>query len=109
LIFTHFFKKGKLKQTKSLSETTLKNFTLHLPLKNDEGKYDSVPLHPFFEAILTGKIALKDIIYDLQYNTAKLDNEKQNNETPQRDTPTRTPGLTASTPKFDRLTVTIQR
>jgi len=55
LNFHIFFKKDELKQTEFPAETAIKNFTLHLPLKNDEGKYDSVLLHIFFEAILVQK------------------------------------------------------
>jgi len=47
------------------------------------------------------------ILFHYIYFLKPFSCKNQNNETPQRDTPTRTPGSRASTTKFDRLTLTI--
>jgi hypothetical protein len=69
LIFQNFVPKDKLKTTKFLEGSTLKNFELHLPLATDDSTIESINLQQYFEAILAGKVSLKDLIVGMQYTT----------------------------------------
>ncbi len=62
-------------KTKIPANTNIHNFLVRLPLPDNDGNFKSVNLDQYFEAILTGRVSIKDLIGDLQYTTASDDNK----------------------------------
>ncbi len=65
-IFENFIPQAKLLKTKFPANTNIHNFLVHLPLPDNDGNFKSVDLNQYFEAILTGRVSIKDLIGDLQ-------------------------------------------
>jgi prefoldin subunit 5 len=113
LIFKNFVPKDKLKSTKFPTGTRIKNFSLRLPLSTDDNIIESVTIEKYFEAVLSGKVSLKDIIGELQYTIMSEQEETETIESHMqlRDTESvdyKEPSYTEKTPKNqDKVTVSI--
>jgi hypothetical protein len=113
LIFKNFVPKYKIKTTTFPTGTRLKNFYLQLPLATDDNTIESVTIEKYFEAILSGKVSLKELIGDLQYMIVSEQEVTENaeNEMELRDREAvdyEEPALTERTPRNpDKITVNI--
>jgi hypothetical protein len=77
LIFRNFIKKDSLTSTYFHRDAVLANFELSLPLEHNSGTFKAVTFNGFFQAIRTGKVALKSLVVDKMVNTEQL--KTQNN------------------------------
>lgn len=113
LIFQNFVPRDKLLSTKFPTGTKLKNFFLRLPLAVDDNTVESVTIEKYFEAILTGKISLKDLIGDLQYTVGSEQDMTEVDDvnmilTEKENVDNEEPVLSERTPKNpDRINITL--
>jgi hypothetical protein len=105
--------RDKLLSTKFPTGTKLKNFYLRLPLAVDDNTIESVTIEKYFEAILTGKISLKDLIGDLQYTVGSEQDMTEADDdnmilTEKENVDIEEPVLSERTPKNpDRINITL--
>jgi methyl-accepting chemotaxis protein len=77
LIFRYFIKQKDLTRMYFHKNAVLANFELSLPLKDDSGTFKAVTFNGFFQAIKSGKGALRSLVVDIRENTEQL--KTQNN------------------------------
>jgi uncharacterized membrane protein YgcG len=77
LIFKTFLPAEKLHTTKFPKDTTLENFEIQLPLKTYTDTATAVDFIQYFDAILSGKITLLELIGDIDTEAAPADADPQ--------------------------------